>query len=306
MVIFKLVKLVSPWMRFAALMAVSGLLITSMRFITVNAVVSLGTVSNAQHKFKTPGVTDGVYDGVLMKMTDISYSNLGAYVGSTLGQLGSLPGINKRLPGIYKQIQKVDKLDWHLSYEQANQLFFSDLSNWKIIDVKNAESSDGFYGIAFEQGHTIVIAYRGTDDVQDLMSDADIYLKIHGDVDQLELAQQFASNVKRKIPCGSYNIIFTGHSIGGWLAQQLYLYESKQSPSWKSVSATVFNSIGTGFKSSSINRSSVKDYHFQGDIFGHFGTSLGQEIEVPNPTPNESIYDKHQMFNFYGYFYPYT
>ncbi|GMA62851.1 lipase family protein [Alicyclobacillus fastidiosus] len=239
-----------------------------------------------------------------MKMTDISYSNLDSYVGDTLGQVGSLAKSGMGPSGISQQIRKVNGLDWHLSYGQADQRFFSDLNNWKIIDVENSEPTYGFYAIAFEQGNTVIIAYRGTDDARDLVSDAGIYLDIQGSVAQLRLAEQFASNVRKSLPSGSYHVIFTGHSIGGWLAQQLYLYESGNTHSWQAVSATVFNSIGTGFRPDSIYGFNVKDYHFQGDIFSHFGTSLGQEIEVPNKMANESIYDKHQMYNFYGYFYP--
>jgi hypothetical protein len=248
-------------------------------------------------------MTDGIYDGVLMKMTDIAYSNLSNYVGDDLVSIAK----NGHNPsGINKQISKVNQLYWHLPYNQASQLFFSDFTNWKIIDVQDAESMYGFYAIAFEQGDTIVIAYRGTDDLQDLMSDAGIYLNIQGDVEQLVLAEKFASDVQKSLPNGSYHVIFTGHSIGGWLAQQMYLDELQKAPhtSWQSVHATVFNSIGTEFQPSRTPSLEVKDYHFQGDIFSHFGTSLGEEIEVPDPTPNESIYDKHQLFNFYEFFYP--
>lgn len=285
-------------------MIVAVLSLASARFINVNAVVMSSPSPVLQHKSENPGVTDGVYDGVLMKMTDISYSNLDAYVGDTLGQIGVFTESGTGPSGIYQQIRKVNGLDWHLSSGQADQKFFSDLNNWKIVDVENREPSDGFYAVAFEQGNTVVIAYRGTDDVQDLVSDAGIYLDIQSSVAQLRLAQQFASNVRKSLPSGSYHVIFTGHSIGGWMAQQLYLDEVGNTNSWQAVSATVFNSIGTGFRPNSIDGFNVKDYHLQGDIFSHFGTSLGQEIDVPNKLANESVYDKHQMYNFYGYFYP--
>ena len=287
---------------FYALVVIAAFLVTSIRFVTVNAAVVLQNSSNSQEKILPPGITDGVYDGVLMKMTDIAYSDLSLYVGDSLG---SIAEIVKDPSGISNQINTVNQLYWHLPYSQASQLFFSDLNNWKIIDVQDAEPIYGFYAIAFEQGNTIVIAYRGTDDIQDVMSDADIYLNIQGEIKQLQLAEQFASDVRKSLPNSSYHVIFTGHSIGGWLAQQMYLNELQKAPHapWQSVHATVFDSIGTEFRPSATYNLAVKDYHFQGDIFSHFGTTLGKKIGVPNPMPNESIYDKHQLYNFYGYFY---
>jgi hypothetical protein len=309
--------------RFYALVVITVIMAMSIRFVTVNAVVFLKNSPEIQEKVLSPGMTDGVFDGVLMKMTDISYANLDHDVGDTLGSISESNSIPS---GITKQISTVNQMYWHLTNAQASELYFSDLNSWKVIDVENAESIYGFYAIAFEQGNTVVIAYRGTDNVQDIMSDADIYLNIQGEVEQLRLAKQFVSEVQKSLPDNSYHVIFTGHSIGGWLAQQTYLDASRTSMStegtpltttaepslssrqatWQSVHATVFNSIGTEFRTSTASSQAVKDYHFQGDVFSHFGTSLGEEIEVPNPILNESIYDKHQLYNFYGYFYPQT
>ena len=285
--------------RFYGLTVISALIALVIRFATVNAVVLPGLTRNVQRQVQAPGKTDGVYDGVLMKMTDISYTNLTPDVGETLGHLKSLPS------AITNEIETVNQLDWHLSVRDANQKFFSDLNGWKIIDVKDAESIYGFYAIAFKKGNTVVIAYRGTDDLQDVVSDTGIYLQVPGEVEQLSLAKQFEKDVVSVLPVGSYHLIFTGHSIGGWMSQEMYLFAKQtKSPLWSSVDATVFNSIGTEFQASPQAMSKVKDYHMQGDYFSDFGTSLGQEIEVPNPNLTEGIYARHQMFNFYGYFYP--
>lgn len=292
------------WKRLIGITIASAILIAPFRFLVVNAVVGTPTMSDEMEQTTLGDATDGVYDGVLMKMSDLSYADLDAYVHDPLSQLEQLATHDEGPPGIYKQIENVDSIDWHMSYASANRFFFSDLTSWRIIATQDDATTNGFYGVAYQLGHKIVIAYRGTDNVQDLLSDAGIYLSIPDFIDQLKPAQQFADRIRSSLPPGHYQVIFTGHSMGGWLAQTMYLTDLGKYPDWDIVGATVFNSIGTNFHPELTGLTSVKDYHFQGDIFSHYGSSLGQEIEIPNPTPDESIYDKHQLFDFYGYFYP--
>ena len=298
-------KSVSYWKRLLAFSVASVLLVIPFRFLTVNAVVKSMSEPDvhvdADAKLQQ---TDGIYDGVLMKMTDLSYSNLDAYVGDSLLTLEDLAAVKQGPPGIYEQVDKVNQIDWHLPYTQANRFFFSDLAGWKILDVDDLEASAGFYAVAFQRGHTVVIAYRGTDNVMDLVADAGIYLSVPNMIEQLQPAEQFFKQVCKEANVPSGDVILTGHSMGGWLAQKVYLDDQNAYSNWKIAGVTVFNSIGTGFRPKLQEASVVKDYHYDGDVFSHYGSSLGVEIDIPNPTPDESVYDRHQMYDFYGYFYP--
>ncbi|WP_146824248.1 Mbeg1-like protein [Alicyclobacillus suci] len=291
------------WTRVVGSTIASVLLIIPFRFITVNAVVGNETMAPASATHASTSYTGGVYDGVLMKMSDLSYSNLSPYQHESLHSLGELAARGQGPSGIYKQVALVNQKDWHLSSTQANQYFFSDLSGWRIVATDNQEQYVGFYGVAYQKGNTIVIAFRGTNDVEDLVSDAGIYLDVPPIVNQELPAEQFVNHIRKSLPTGDYHIIFTGHSMGGWLAQYMYLQYVHKYAGWQVEGATVFDSIGTNFHPNPTDAQRVKDYRFQGDIFSHYGSSLGSEIRIQDGTPNESLYDKHQMFDFYGYFY---
>lgn len=279
------------------------LLIAPVRFVVVNAVVNTPEHQKQQSAAK-PLYTDGVYDGVLMKMSDLSYANLDNYTHRPLEKLADLSATHKGPSGIFKQVQYVDSHDWHVSYSAANNTYFSDLTGWSIYKTMNRESVNGFYAVAFKKGNTVVIAYRGTNNVDDLVSDAGIYLNVPDFIDQLPNAEHFVSTVRKTLPSGNYHVIFTGHSLGAWLAQQMYLDNVGKYKSWNVAGATVFDSIGTHFDPNLSGIAAVKDYRLKGDLFSHYGTSLGKEIDVKNPAPNASIYGKHQMHDFYQYFYP--
>lgn len=271
--------------------------------LTVNAVVRVNTPS-AKVPATATMTTNGIYDGVLMKLTDLSYVDLQDYVGKSMRDLEVLSAHQQGPKSISDEVTHVDKLDWHVPYQEANQFFFSDLNTWKIIAVDNLENQDGFYAVAYQQGNTVVIAFRGTVNVQDLVADAEIYLSVPNMVEQLTPAEQFVNKVEAQLHGQPTHVILTGHSMGGWLAQKIYTLDSGKWANWNITGSTVFNSIGTGFHPSISQASSVKDYHFQGDVFSDYGSSLGTEIVIPNDTPGESVYDRHQMYDFYKYFYP--
>ncbi|GMA60914.1 DUF2974 domain-containing protein [Alicyclobacillus fastidiosus] len=291
------------WRRVVGFTVASALCMIPFRFLDVNAVVGNEVAAPSKAVPTAAGSTGGVYDGVLMKMSDLSYSNLGPYQHDTLNQIAALSKEHSGPSGIYKQVAFVNQRDWHLSYDQANQYFFSDLSGWRILATEDKEDYSGFYGVAYQKGNTIVIAFRGTNDVEDLVSDAGIYLSVSNIVDQEVPAMQFVNQVRTSLPPRQYHVIFTGHSMGGWLAQCMYKTFTSKYPGWQVDGATVFDSIGTNFHQNLSDIGRVKDYRFQGDLFSHYGSSLGSEIKIKNLTPDESLYDKHQMFDFYQYFY---
>jgi len=83
------------------------------------------------------------------------------------------------------------------------------------IKVSEFDKKSGFHGEAFYKDGKLVIAMRGTDDKNDLANDIDMAKKKLPS--QYADAQKFYEKVRKDFP--NQEIIFTGHSLGGSLAQ---------------------------------------------------------------------------------------
>ena len=83
------------------------------------------------------------------------------------------------------------------------------------IKVSEYDKKSGFHGEAFYKDGKVVIAMRGTNDKDDLANDVDMAKKKLPN--QYADAQKFYEKVKKDFP--DQEIIFTGHSLGGSLAQ---------------------------------------------------------------------------------------
>ena len=88
--------------------------------------------------------------------------------------------------------------------------------NW--IKVSEYDKKSGFHGKAFYKDGKVVIAMRGTDEfVNDLIKEDIGHLAIKKLPNQYVDAQKFYEKVKKDFP--NQEILFTGHSLGGSLAQ---------------------------------------------------------------------------------------
>jgi hypothetical protein len=104
--------------------------------------------------------------------------------------------------------------------------------SWKRVnrtDLK--EFGNGFSGTAFYNFNTseLVFAFRGSEDAQDFLYDADIYTR-KLDIKPISNARAFVidtikymvnNGVIRKEKMNTMNITITGHSLGGYLAQKV-------------------------------------------------------------------------------------
>lgn len=96
---------------------------------------------------------------------------------------------------------------------------------WHVVKFCPDNQKDGYYGVAYANDKTcqLVVAHRGTDPasfrelLKDLRTDFEsvVYNKI---TSQKPSAYKFAYEIAQEYG-GRYRISFTGHSLGGWLAQ---------------------------------------------------------------------------------------
>lgn len=107
-----------------------------------------------------------------------------------------------------------------------------EINGYKPVD-KLEDPETGLRVVAYQKKNDIIIAYCGTNDDKDFVSDAQ--MAMNEVPDQYEKANQFYLDTVAKNPNAS--VILTGHSLGGSLAQ---LVASRH----KETSAITFNAFG--------------------------------------------------------------
>lgn len=129
--------------------------------------------------------------------------------------------------------------------EKRTPLFENIVDGWEYLDCSTGEiiqnkffppellkeyKESGFFGVAFQRGNDIMIAYRGTEDKvkhnniltpEDVITDVNIYAK-ETDIQQVE-AVLFYEYIKATYGEGK-NIHITGHSLAGAIAQYVHFY----------------------------------------------------------------------------------
>ena len=129
--------------------------------------------------------------------------------------------------------------------QKSTPKFGKILDGWEYLDCSTGEiiekrffgeellkeyEESGFFGVAFQRGNDIMIAYRGTEDKvkhnniltpEDVITDVNIYVK-ETDIQQVE-AVLFYEYIKATYGEGK-NIHITGHSLAGAIAQYVHFY----------------------------------------------------------------------------------
>ena len=134
---------------------------------------------------------------------------------------------------------------------------------WEYIGT-SIDNKNGFRGSVYKKGNDIAISFAGTDpkDIKDLKNDLSMGFALAPS--QLNNANDLYKQIIAKYPDG--NIIFTGHSLGGSLAQLMSAKTGDR--------AVTFNAYGTGdilFNSgyTNLNKLNITNYgNLKDPIFG--------------------------------------
>lgn len=153
---------------------------------------------------------------------------------------------------------------WQFIYSADKTKLFADYGYGRNV------SDNGFYACAFQKENDVVIAYRGTDfsfkpedikgTIKDMIQDIELgFMKENGS--QLICAYMFLEYIKKMCKKEEekeekINIHITGHSLGGCLAQYVYVVTEKIYPT------VTFNALGLGKSKDKIK----EDYLFGDDI----------------------------------------
>jgi len=224
-----------------------------------------------------------------LALSALAYSNISTYYNKKQTTIGYLIGNNRIKDYLGK--------DGSVSPEFSA---LSTLKDWIIIDTYS-NSSSGFYGIAIQDPATkdIVFAYRGTQaDIlgnnfspSDIFTDLQIGLRI--------LPQQFvdAVNFYHQVSqtYGSQYLVdysFTGHSLGGAIAQFMTYSSSTDDKIYDSVTfnavspVPIIKSMDTDF-----NKKWSRFYNYSTDhvnsldwVGMYYGADLGKTIRHINNT----------------------
>ena len=177
-------------------------------------------------------------ENIISQIKTDFYNNPSHYPSNEIiaGEPGKLEqytyhGEDKRLFLVYSTIKSLDN---------TKALFGEILNGWEYLDCATGEiiqnkffppellkeyKESGFFGVAFQRGNDIMIAYRGTEFelafARDMETDFNIYMK-KTDIQQVE-AVLFYEYIKATYGEGK-NIHITGHSLAGAIAQYVHFY----------------------------------------------------------------------------------
>lgn len=238
----------------------------------------------------------------LMKLSHYAY-----FLGNTRGQLQN---INPKNPALISLKKEINKLDYPKKITS-----FEDMGKWSILASTNDPT--GMDAVAFRNNrkNEVVIAFRGTSDLRDINTDIDMALDNKGRNRQVVPAKAFVQRIAREFPYEK--ITLTGHSLGGWLAQNIvyHINERNLIPKSRLLNAETFNApgfwnpnlrgqeaynvlIAKGDWSKVIRYNKPLNYVTIGDPVSHiaFNGHIGQTIKLGK----QGYHNVHSILGFYG------
>lgn len=113
-------------------------------------------------------------------------------------------------------------------------LWDDEFDGWNYLT--SSGKRDNTYCVAFKKDSNIIIAFRGTDDIDDVVEDVNLGLFDKWS-DCIEVAIDFVESIIRNYP--NDNLYFTGHSLGGAIAQIVGKIFNKETVTFNALGADV-------------------------------------------------------------------
>lgn len=234
----------------------------------------------------------------LLKNTDKFYKKDGIYYGNNATIL------NTNIKLFFGIDYNYFNYDIGIKNEHSNKLKENlyKVRQFEIIAyISNSSSGYSAYAFCSPQCE-LVFAIRGTQmyDIADLTTDFEIMVnKEDYKIAQFKDDKTFINNVINKL---SYQnkIYFTGHSLGGALAQYASYINN-----YKTIRCITFNGVGTFNNVVKIAKNDkqyndIIDYSFSNDIIGKYGIDLGVSKYIYSNSYN--VFTNHPIYKFYDYF----
>ena len=166
------------------------------------------------------------------------------------------------------------------------------------IDIKSSENKKtGFYAEAFFKGKDVVIAYRGTDTNRGTTETAKDFLK--SDIpmgvsflpSQTVDARNFYEQIKKDFP--NQNIILTGHSLGGSLAQIVGSETGEKTVTFEAYGIKNAMDMNAKYSDNITNYGNANDPVFMANV----DNQIGKTFVTNGYESNEGYVDKKIGFN---------
>ncbi|MGG1397301.1 leucine-rich repeat domain-containing protein [Bacillus salipaludis] len=218
----------------------------------------------------------------------------------------------------FYDIKNLNNPEKQFTYRETIQtLSLDEIKNWKVLDTDHR--FNGFYAVAFGSPDLskVVIAYRGSDQIRDWAGqDLDLLVKSTAG-DQVDPALDLKERIKNKYP--NAQLFFTGHSLGGWLAQRIAADELEISDDSSFTKAVTFNAPGFSEpwkwglsfdyltldewnnRNTEKYKNHIDNVYITEDTVGSLYRHLGNDITFPYEHVNAiGIMPYHGIINFYS------
>lgn len=174
------------------------------------------------------------------------------------------------------------------------------LRNWTLINFQ-PNTANGFAGAAFQNPETkeIVFSFRGSEftgnGIMNSIKDINTCLNIafgkgSNGPNQFKDANIFWENTLKMVGTGNYSgYSFTGHSLGGGIAQYM-TYKTNQAGRSVTFDAVGIGQAIKGIRPSDYNNS-VIDYVNENDAIGVYGIQLGKTKYIHDNRPLQAAKD---------------
>ncbi len=182
--------------------------------------------------------------------------------------------------GSWNELVQASKIRLSLSSPTSMSITLEPM-NTAVAGSTPPIATPGFYAAAYTNGQEIVIAFCGTDDFGDVVTDVQNFMGTKPE--QYQEAMAFVQKVLDDAPPG-VKITLTGHSLGGGLASYAALKFNKE--------AVVFNAAGLGkwlrddIPQENIERreqSLVRNIDLKGDPVSALGGQVGRVYQLNLP-----------------------